>query len=131
MGSGRGTLEKKLKIVKAIVTYQTVTLSIQITLNKLLFHPKHSMDVCKIILKTPMHAFITSRILSYISVSPQKFSRRFGGTGCLHLQDRIIRQARNQSEAISAGEEPCLLSASPLSSETSVDFQQATRCYRP
>jgi hypothetical protein len=56
--------------------------------------------------------------------SPLKVNRRFGGTYRLCLQGRKIRRA-SQSRALLAN---CFHAGS---SETSVDFQRATRRYIP
>jgi hypothetical protein len=50
--------------------------------------------------------------------SPLKVNRRFGGTHRLHLQLRIINQARKEHEA-----------DNKQSFEKSSVFQRATRCF--
>jgi hypothetical protein len=69
--------------------------------------------------------------------SPLKVNQRFRGTFRLCLQDRIIRQAKNECEAGSKIMVSCLAYFSALkmeatcTSETSVNFQRTTRLCIP
>jgi hypothetical protein len=79
---------------------------------------------------------MNSSILWFIaSCSPLKVNRHYGGICRLHLQGRRISQARKQHEAgsklFSCSAYWTLKMEATRSSETSVDFQQATRCVIP